>query len=79
MKVQCISTKSGYHKHLKLGEWYLVEEKQVLIKPSPNEIAINHWYLNKWGVYVNNVVYYDKSLFRTFAEKRDYKLSKLGI
>lgn len=48
MKVQCISTKSGYHKHLKLGEWYLVEEKQVLIKPSPNEIAINHWYLNKW-------------------------------
>ncbi len=79
MKVQCISTKSGYHKHLKLSEWYLVEEKQVLRSTLSNEIAINHCYLNKWGVYVNNVVYYDKSLFRTFAEKRDYKLSKLGI
>jgi hypothetical protein len=79
MKVQCVSTKCGFHKHLKLGEWYLVEENQLLRKPFSNEIAINHWYLNKFGVYVGNVIFYDRSLFRTFSEKRDYKLSKLGI
>jgi hypothetical protein len=79
MKVQCVSTKCGFHKDLKLGEWYLVEEKQLLRKPLSNEIVINHCYLNKWGVYVSSIVFYDKSLFRTFAEKREWKLSKLGI
>jgi hypothetical protein len=80
MKVlQCVSTKCGFHKHLKLGEWYLVEENQLLRKPFSNEIAINHWYLNKFGVYVGNVIFYDRSLFRSLDEKRDYKLSKLGV
>ncbi len=79
MKVQCISTKCGNLKHLKLGEWYLVEEKQLLRKPFSNEIAINHWYLNEWGVYVSDVIFYDRSLFRSLDEKRDYKLSKLGV
>ena len=79
MKVQCISTKCGTLKHLKLGEWYLVEEKQLRREPFSNEIAINHWYLNEWGVYVSDVIFYDKSLFRSLDEKRDYKLGKLGV
>jgi hypothetical protein len=31
------------------------------------------------GVYVSDVIFYDRSLFRSLDEKRDYKLSKLGV
>jgi len=65
-KVQCISTKSGFYEHLKLGSWYEAKEYQL----NKNMIIIEHHHLNKYGVY-------DKSLFRTVGERRDNKLDKI--
>jgi hypothetical protein len=76
-KVQCISTKSGFYEHLKLGAWYEAKEYKDKFGYLVDTIAIEHHYLNKHGVYVTSEGIYDKSLFRTVSERRDNRLSKL--
>jgi hypothetical protein len=76
-KVQCISTKSGFHEHLKLGAWYEAKEHNGRFSLCKNMIIIEHHYLNKHGVYVTTEGIYDKSLFRTVSERRDNKLDKI--
>jgi hypothetical protein len=75
-KVQCISTKSGFYEHLKLGAWY--EPKNIINnRRYKDKIIIEHHHLNKNGVYITTQVAYDKVLFRTVNERRDDRLSKL--
>ena len=82
-KVQCISTKSGFYKNLKLGEWYEPKEHKPgtrnFFKSSKYKdmIVIEHHILNKHGVYVTSEGIYDKSLFRTVSERRNDKLDKI--
>lgn len=82
MKVQCISTKCGFHKELKIGRWYEVSE----VAFSARGCESNRWYriiddddLKKYGV--NNgflgFSVYEKSLFRTLDESRESKLNKI--
>ena len=62
IKVQCISTKCGLHKNLKIGQWYDVIEDGDYFR-----IEDNPWITNK----------YEKSLFRTKDQIRDTKLNKI--
>lgn len=69
IKVQCISTNSGLHTRLKRGKWYDAEISPIftcsyLIYQSQNDIYPE---------------LYDKKLFRTLSEKRDFKLNELGV
>lgn len=67
IKVQCISTNSGFHKKLKIGKWY--------------DSSISPIFTDSYLIYQSqNDTYpelYDKKLFRTLSEKRDFKLNKL--
>lgn len=85
-RVQCISTSCGFHKHLKLLEWYDLEERswndwnRNRITSDTNQISnvvINHYYENKYGVEVVEQLVYDKSLFRTIDERRDKKIRQI--
>ena len=62
IKVQCISTKCGLHKKLKIGQWYDVIESGDYFKIDDK---FGSWYT------------YEKSLFRTIEQRRDNKLNKL--
>jgi hypothetical protein len=66
IKVQCISTKCGLHKDLKIGEWYDV-------------IDVGDYYQieDKSIIGYNNYNTYEKSLFRTIDQRRDNKLNKI--
>lgn len=70
IKVQCISTNSGFYKKIQLGKWYEAEEylRSYIIYGIPKLHSLD----NDYGLF-------DKSLFRTIDEKRDLKLNKLGI
>ena len=64
IRVQCISTNSGFYSSLERGRWYDVEEynrDSYLVYYEIN----GHSYL------------YEKKLFRTLDEKRDYRLNKI--
>lgn len=76
-KVQCISTKSGFYKNLKLGEWYEAKEHKGRFSLCKDMIIIEHHILNKHGVYVTSEGIYDKSLFRNVSERRNDKLDKI--
>lgn len=74
IKVQCISTNSGFHTRLKRGKWY---DAEICYKDK--DTLLTDLYL----IYQSqNDIYpelYDKKLFRTLSEKRDFKLNKLGV
>ena len=67
IKVQCISTKCGLYKDLKLGQWYDVIESGDYFRIEDKSII----------GYYSNYNSYEKSLFRTIDERRDSKLNKL--
>jgi hypothetical protein len=64
IRAQCISTNSGFHSSLERGRWYDVEEYNT----------------NLYLVYypfISESYLYEKKLFRTLDEKRDYRLNKI--
>ena len=64
MKVQCISNKCGFY-DLKIGQWY-----EDLSPEDDTYVSIldegTHWYVR-----------YERKLFRTMSERRDWRLNKL--
>ena len=66
IKVQCISTKCGLHKDLKIGQWYNVIDREDYYQIEDKSI-----------IGYNNYNTYEKSLFRTIDQRRDSKLNKL--
>ena len=66
IKVQCISTKCGLHKDLKIGEWYDVIDREDYYQIEDKSI-----------IGYNNYNTYEKSLFRTIDQRRDNKLNKI--
>ena len=67
VKVQCISTKCGLHKDLKIGQWYDAIEGGDYFRIEDKSII----------GYYSNYNSYENSLFRTIDERRDSKLNKL--
>jgi hypothetical protein len=67
IKVQCISTKCGLYKDLKIGQWYDVIESGDYFRIEDKSII----------GYYSNYNSYEKSLFRTIDQRRDSKLNKL--
>ena len=63
IKVQCISTKYGFYKNLKIGQWYNVIEDG------------DYFRIDDITYRTSNI--YEKSLFRTKDQIRDTKLNKL--
>ena len=70
IKVQCISTKCGLYKNLKLGQWYDVIDVGDYFKIEDNSSVIGAGYYGNYHTY-------EKSLFRTIDQRRDSKLNKL--
>jgi len=68
IKVQCISTKCGLYKDLKLGQWYDVIDVGDYFKIEDNSVI---------GSPYSNYNSYKKSLFRTIDQRRDSKLNKI--
>jgi hypothetical protein len=66
IKVQCISTKCGLHKDLKIGQWYNVIDREDYYQIEDKSI-----------IGYNNYNTYEKSLFRTIDQRRDNKLNKI--
>jgi hypothetical protein len=66
IKVQCISTKCGLYKDLKIGQWYNVIDREDYYQIEDKSI-----------IGYNNYNTYEKSLFRTKDQRRDQKLNKL--
>lgn len=62
LKVQCISTSSGFYNNIKLGEWYDVYENY------------NDEY---YRLSLDKQRVYSKGLFKTLEEKREEKLNKI--
>ena len=69
IKVQCISTNSGFYENLELGKWYDAKE-------STFPYYIESYYI-VYGTNDNSPRPYDKKLFRTLEEKRNIKLNKI--
>jgi len=67
IKVQCISTKCGLYKDLKIGQWYDVIDREDYYQIEDKSII---------GYYINYNSY-EKSLFRTIDQRRDNKLNKI--
>jgi hypothetical protein len=67
IKVQCISTKCGLHKDLKIGQWYDVIDVGDYYRIEDKSII----------GYYTNYNSYEKSLFRTIDQRRDNKLNKI--
>ena len=70
IKVQCISTNSGFYENLELGKWYDAKE-------STFQLELLKSYYIVYGTNDNSPRPYDKKLFRTLEEKRDIKLNKI--
>ena len=68
IKVQCISTKCGLYKDLKIGQWYDVIEDGDYFRIKGDSIV---------GSRYSNYYRYEKSLFRTIDERRDHKVNKI--
>jgi hypothetical protein len=66
IKVQCISTKCGLYKDLKIGQWYNVIDREDYYQIEDKSI-----------IGYNNYNTYEKSLCRTKDQRRDQKLNKL--
>ena len=66
IKVQCISTKYGLYKDLKIGQWYDVIDREDYYQIEDKSI-----------IGYNNYNTYEKSLFRTIDQRRDNKLNKI--
>lgn len=77
IKVQCISTKCGYHEMLERGKWY--EAELYTSRSDGNVHYIIYGLGNKTHPLDSDYGVYEKSLFRTIDEKRDTVLNKLGI
>ena len=68
IEVQCISTKCGLYKDLKIGQWYNVIDRGDYYQIEDKSIiGYNNTYDNT----------YEKLLFRTKDQRRDQKLNKL--
>jgi hypothetical protein len=65
IKVQCISTKYGLYKDLKIGQWYDVIDVGDYFKIKGDSIIGSNYHT------------YEKSLFRTIDERRDHKVNKI--
>lgn len=68
IKVQCISTKCGNYSNLKLGKWYLANYRSgyyIVYEKYENEITYR------------DIGHYEKDIFRTFDERRDFRLNKI--
>ena len=72
IKVQCISTNSGFHERLEVGNWYNAEEY-----PSGFPYYIIYGLGKKEHPLDDDYGLYDKSLFRTLQDKRDSQLDKI--
>ena len=72
IKVQCISTNSGFHARLEVGKWYNAEEY-----PSGFPYNIIYGLGKKEHPLDADYGLYDKSLFRTLQDKRDSQLNKI--
>ena len=70
IKVQCISTKCGLHKDLKLGQWYDAIEYGKIHYKIECDISYGSQQYTDYNTY-------EKSLFRTIDQRRDTKLNKL--
>ena len=67
IEVQCISTKCGLYKDLKIGQWYNVIDSET-----------DYYQMVDAGSIIGyNYITYEKSLFRTKDQRRDQKLNKL--
>ena len=64
MKVQCITTKSGFYSDLKLGKWY-------------NVVSITNFGSESYFTLAENGRSYDSSLFRDIQRFREMRLNKL--
>jgi hypothetical protein len=69
IKVQCISTKCGLYKDLKIGQWYDVIDVGDYFRIKDNSIF--------GSAFPSKPKTYEKSLFRTIDQRRDSKLNKL--
>jgi hypothetical protein len=76
IKVQCISTNSGFHARLEVGKWYDVEEYESR-KDANKYSYIIHGLGKKEHPLDADYGLYDKSLFRTLQDKRDSQLDKI--
>ncbi len=75
IEIQCISTKCGLYKDLKIGKWYNAiddEGAYYYIEDNPKTSTYGYGLPS-----INNYTNYDKSLFRTKDERRDSKLNKI--
>jgi hypothetical protein len=63
IRVQCISTNSGFYENLERGKWY--------------DAKIRNEYLVVYGTNDNSPRLYEKKLFRTLDEKREFRLNKI--
>jgi hypothetical protein len=75
IKVQCVSTNSGFYEKLEIGKWYFAEEyseKIYYIFESESKTKI----LNDYNLY-SALGIYDKNLFRTLSDVRNIKITKL--
>lgn len=67
IEVQCISTKCGLYKDLKIGQWYNVIDSET-----------DYYQMVDAGSIIGyNYITYEKLLFRTKDQRRDQKLNKL--
>ncbi len=80
--VQCVSNGCGYYKSLKVGKWYKFREVSDLVGPP----GLEGQYLIYFDDYVSGPkgsqmlrCSYPKKLFRTFSDRRDFKLKKIGV
>lgn len=74
LKVQCISTKSGFYTNLKLGQWYNV----VSMTSSPRMADTDTFNDNDYQYFkLENGELYDCRLFRDLSQFREHKLNKI--
>ena len=72
IRVQCISTNSGFYENLELGKWYDAKMVPRRIKHGQKEELFI-----VYGTNDNSPRLYEKKLFRTLDEKREFRLNKI--
>jgi hypothetical protein len=73
IKVQCISTNSGFYKDLERGKWYDAK----IHKNYGSGEKLDEDLLVVYGTNDNSPRLYYKKLFRTLDEKREFRLNKI--
>ena len=76
VKVQCISTKYGFHERLEIGKWYEAEVYTSRRTGLVEDYIIHGLGKKEHPLDADSGVY-DKSLFITVEEYRDRKISKI--